>query len=132
MEKYKFNTIDEAVDDVAKGKIVILVDDEDRENEGDLCLAAEKITPESVNFMAKHGRGLICLSLKPERVEELKLPMMTDDNTSPFGTAFTVSIEAKKVLQQASQQRTGQKQYLPRLTQKQGRRTSRDPATSSL
>ena len=96
MEKYKFNTIDEAVDDVAKGKIIILVDDEDRENEGHLCLAAEKITPESVNFMAKHGRGLICLSLKPERVEELKLPMMTDDNTSPFGTAFTVSIEAKK------------------------------------
>ena len=96
MEKYKFNTIGEAVDDVAKGKIVILVDDEDRENEGDLCLAAEKITPESVNFMAKHGRGLICLSLKPERVEELRLPMMTDDNTSPFGTAFTVSIEAKK------------------------------------
>jgi len=96
MEKYKFNTIDEAIDDIAKGKMIILVDDEDRENEGDLCMAAEKITPEAINFMAKYGRGLICLSLTPERVEELKLQMMTDDNTSPFGTAFTVSIEAKK------------------------------------
>src|SRR4030042_3589192 len=96
MEKYKFNTIDEAIDDVAKGKLVILVDDEDRENEGDLCMAAEKVTPEAINFMARCGRGLICLSLTPERVEELKLPMMTEDNTSPFGTAFTVSIEAKK------------------------------------
>jgi 3,4-dihydroxy 2-butanone 4-phosphate synthase/GTP cyclohydrolase II len=75
---------------------VILVDDEDRENEGDLCMAAEKITPEAINFMSKYGRGLICLSLVPERVEELKLPMMTDDNTSAFGTAFTVSVEAKR------------------------------------
>jgi 3,4-dihydroxy 2-butanone 4-phosphate synthase/GTP cyclohydrolase II len=96
MEKYKFNTIDEALDDITAGRMVILVDDEDRENEGDLCMAAEKVTPEAINFMAKYGRGLICLSLTPERVEELKLPMMTDDNTSPFGTAFTVSIEAKK------------------------------------
>jgi 3,4-dihydroxy 2-butanone 4-phosphate synthase/GTP cyclohydrolase II len=96
MQRYKFNTIDEAIEDIAKGKMVILVDDEDRENEGDLCMAAEKITPEAINFMAKYGRGLICLSLAPQRVEELKLPMMTDDNTSQFGTAFTVSIEAKK------------------------------------
>ena len=96
MEKYKFNTIDEAIEDIAKGRMVILVDDEDRENEGDLCMAAEKVTPEAINFMAKHGRGLICLSLTPERVGELKLQMMTDDNTSPFGTAFTVSIEAKR------------------------------------
>ncbi len=96
MEKYKFNTIDEAIEDIEKGKMIILVDDEDRENEGDLCMAAEKVTPEAINFMAKHGRGLICLSLTPERVEELKLPMMTEDNTSPFGTAFTISIEAKK------------------------------------
>ena len=96
MEKYKFNTIDEAIDEITKGKMVILVDDEDRENEGDLCMAAEMVTPEAINFMARHGRGLICLSLLPERVEELKLPMMTDDNTSPFGTAFTVSIEAKR------------------------------------
>lgn len=96
MQKYKFNTIDEAIEDIAKGKMVILVDDEDRENEGDLCMAAEKVTPAAINFMAKYGRGLICLSLTPQRVEELKLPMMTEENTSSFGTAFTVSIEAKK------------------------------------
>lgn len=96
MEKYKFNTIEEALQDVSRGRMVILVDDEDRENEGDLCMAAEKVTPEAINFMAKYGRGLICLSLSPQRVEELGLPMMTDDNTSSFGTAFTVSIEAKK------------------------------------
>ena len=92
----KFNTIDEALEDIKKGKMVILVDDEDRENEGDLTMAAEKITPEAVNFMAKEGRGLICLSLTPERVEHLQLPMMTTDNTSSFGTAFTISIEAKR------------------------------------
>lgn len=96
MEKYKFNTIEDALEDIEKGKMIILVDDEDRENEGDLCMAAEKVTPEAINFMAKHGRGLICLSLTPQRVEDLKLPMMTDQNTSSFGTAFTVSIEAKK------------------------------------
>src|SRR5512139_1252077 len=96
MLRNKCNTIDEAIEDMAKGKMVILVDDEDRENEGDLCMAAEKVTPEAINFMAKHGRGLICLSLAPERIDELKLPMMTEDNTSSFGTAFTVSIEAKK------------------------------------
>ena len=96
MQKNKCNTIDEAIEDIAKGKMVILVDDEDRENEGDLCMAAEKVTPAAINFMAKYGRGLICLSLTPQRVDELQLPMMTDDNTSQFGTAFTVSIEAKK------------------------------------
>jgi len=96
MEKYKFNTIEEAIADIKKGKIVILVDDEDRENEGDLTMAAEKVTPQAINFMAKYGRGLICLSLTPERIEELKLLMMTNHNTSHFGTAFTVSIEAKR------------------------------------
>lgn len=96
MEKSKFNTIDEAIEDLTKGKMVILVDDEDRENEGDLCMAAEKVTPEAINFMARYGRGLICLSLRPEKITELKLPMMTEENTSSFGTAFTVSIEAKK------------------------------------
>src|SRR5512135_823534 len=96
MHKHKFNTIDEAIEDITNGKMVILVDDEDRENEGDLCMAAEKVTPTAINFMAKYGRGLICLSLAPQRVEELQLPMMTDENTSQFGTAFTVSIEAKK------------------------------------
>ena len=96
MEKNKINTIEEALEDMAKGRMVILVDDEDRENEGDLCMAAEKVRPEDINFMAKYARGLICLSLAPHIVDALKLPMMTDDNTSPFGTAFTVSIEAKK------------------------------------
>jgi 3,4-dihydroxy 2-butanone 4-phosphate synthase/GTP cyclohydrolase II len=76
--------------------MVIVVDDEDRENEGDLTMAAEAVTPEAINFMAKHGRGLICLSLTAERVAHLQLPMMTTDNTSAFGTAFTISIEAKK------------------------------------
>lgn len=94
--KWKFNTIEEALEDIREGKMVILIDDEDRENEGDLTIAAEKVTPETINFMAKYGRGLICLSLTPERVEELKLPMMADMNTSRFGTAFTVSIEARK------------------------------------
>jgi 3,4-dihydroxy 2-butanone 4-phosphate synthase/GTP cyclohydrolase II len=92
----KFHTIEEAIEDIRAGKMVILVDDEDRENEGDLTMAAEMVTPEAINFMAKYGRGLICLSLTPERVEHLQLPMMTTDNTSSFGTAFTISIEAKK------------------------------------
>lgn len=92
----KFNTIDEAVNDIKNGKMVILVDDEDRENEGDLTMAADMVTPEAINFMAKYGRGLVCLSLMPDRVEHLQLPMMTTDNTSSFGTAFTISIEAKK------------------------------------
>src|SRR5512143_1757842 len=92
----KFNSIEEAIEDIRKGKMVILVDDEDRENEGDLTMAADKVTPEAINFMAKEGRGLVCLSLTPERVEHLQLPMMTTDNTSSFGTAFTISIEAKK------------------------------------
>lgn len=92
----KFNTIEEAIEDIRKGRMVILVDDEDRENEGDLTMAAERVTPEAINFMAKYGRGLICLSLTPERVDELDLPMMTQENTSSFGTAFTISIEAKK------------------------------------
>lgn len=90
------STIEEALADIRKGKMVILVDDEDRENEGDLCIAAEKVTPQAINFMAKYGRGLICLSLTEEKVRELNLPLMVSDNTSPFKTAFTVSIEAKK------------------------------------
>ena len=76
--------------------MIILVDDEDRENEGDLTMAAEKVTPEAINFMAKYGRGLICLSLAPEIVDRLKLPLMVTDNRSPFKTAFTVSIEARQ------------------------------------
>lgn len=88
-------TIEEAIEDIRQGKMVILVDDEDRENEGDLTLAAEAATPENINFMAKYGRGLICLTLTPEKCDELGLRPMVRDNTSPFETAFTVSIEAK-------------------------------------
>jgi len=88
--------IDEALLDIRKGKMVILVDDEDRENEGDVCIAAEKVTPQAINFMAKHARGLVCLSLTEEKVKELQLPLMVSENTSSFKTAFTVSVEAKR------------------------------------
>jgi len=84
-----------ALEDLRRGKMIILVDDEDRENEGDLTMVAEKVTPEAINFMAKYARGLICLSLHPDIVERLKLPLMVQDNQSHFQTAFTVSIEAK-------------------------------------
>lgn len=92
---FRFATIEEAIEDIRAGKMVIVVDDEDRENEGDLTVAAEKITPETINFMAKYGRGLICLALTPERLDELQIPMMVTENTSTYGTAFCVSIEAK-------------------------------------
>jgi 3,4-dihydroxy 2-butanone 4-phosphate synthase/GTP cyclohydrolase II len=88
-------SIDQAIEDIRNGKMVILVDDEDRENEGDLTMAAEKVTPEAINFMAKYGRGLICLSLTAEQCAKLNLPLMVQNNTSPFETGFTVSIEAK-------------------------------------
>ena len=88
-------TIEEAIDDIRRGKMVILVDDEDRENEGDLTMAAEKVSPESINFMAKYGRGLICLSMTGRKIDSLNLPPMVDNNTSPFGTGFTISIEAR-------------------------------------
>jgi len=90
------STIDEALLDIRKGKMVVLVDDEDRENEGDLCIAAEKVTPQAINFMARYGRGLVCLSLTEDKAQELQLPLMVSDNTSAFKTAFTVSIEAKR------------------------------------
>ena len=89
-------SIKQAIEDIRSGKMVILVDDEDRENEGDLTMAAECVTPEAINFMARYGRGLICLSLTGEKADELSLPMMVNKNTSPFETGFTVSIEAKK------------------------------------
>ncbi len=87
--------VEECIADIRAGKMVILMDDENRENEGDLCLAAEKVTPEAINFMAKYARGLICLSLTEERVRELGLPMMVAENRAPLGTAFTVSIDAR-------------------------------------
>ena len=89
-------SIDSALEDLREGRMVILVDDEDRENEGDLMIAAEKVTPEAINFMATYGRGLICLALTPERVDQLQLSMMVSENRSKFQTAFTVSIEAKR------------------------------------
>lgn len=88
-------SIEEAIEDIKQGKMVVLVDDEDRENEGDLTMAAEKVTPEAINFMARFGRGLICLSLTPEKADSLDLSSMVRDNTSRFETAFTVSIEAR-------------------------------------
>ena len=91
-----FAPIPEVVEELRNGRMVILVDDEGRENEGDLMIAAEFVTPDVVNFMATHGRGLICLALTPERVEQLRLPPMTTENTSRFSTAFMVSIEAAK------------------------------------
>ena len=86
---------EEAIKEVKAGRMIILVDDEDRENEGDLMIAAEKVTPEAINFMAKYGRGLICLSMTGEKLDSLDLPLMVEHNTSQFGTGFTVSIEAK-------------------------------------
>jgi len=87
--------IEKAIEDIRDGKMVVLVDDEDRENEGDLTMAAEKVTPEAINFMAKYGRGLICLSMTGEKIDKLRLPMMVHKNTSQFETGFTVSIEAR-------------------------------------
>ncbi|MEK7216646.1 MAG: bifunctional 3,4-dihydroxy-2-butanone-4-phosphate synthase/GTP cyclohydrolase II [Chloroflexota bacterium] len=91
-----FNTIDEALADIREGKFVIVVDDEDRENEGDLVIAAERVTPEAINFMATHGRGLICMPVEGKRLDELDIPMMVQRNNTAQGTAFTVSIEARK------------------------------------
>ena len=90
-----FAPIDQAIDAIRRGQMIIVVDDADRENEGDLTIAAEKVTPEAINFMARHGRGLICLSMTPERLDELDVPLMVSQNSSRFDTAFCVSIEAK-------------------------------------
>jgi 3,4-dihydroxy 2-butanone 4-phosphate synthase/GTP cyclohydrolase II len=95
-EAIPFATVEEAVEEIRQGRQIVLVDVEDRENEGDLAMAAEKITPEAINFMAKHGRGLICLALTEDRCDELALPMMTPVNTSNYGTAFCESIDARR------------------------------------
>ena len=94
MDNIKLNTIDEAIEDIRNGRFIIVVDDEDRENEGDFVAAAEKVTPEMVNFMATEGRGLICVPLTEERCEELELEMMVGRNTSLHDTPFTVSVDA--------------------------------------
>ncbi|NOS56009.1 MAG: 3,4-dihydroxy-2-butanone-4-phosphate synthase, partial [Cyclobacteriaceae bacterium] len=91
-DKVKINTIEEAIEEIKNGKVIIVVDDEDRENEGDFICAAESITPEIVNFMATHGRGLICASISEERCEELGLELMVGKNTAVYETNFTVSV----------------------------------------
>lgn len=91
-----FSSIEEAIEDIRRGRMVVVVDDEDRENEGDLVMAADKVTPEAVNFMAKYGRGLICVPMTGERLDELKISMMVTDNTAPLGTAFTVTVDARR------------------------------------
>jgi 3,4-dihydroxy 2-butanone 4-phosphate synthase/GTP cyclohydrolase II len=92
--KYKFNTIEEALEDISNGRMVIVVDDKDRENEGDLVLAAEKVTPEAINFMITYGRGLVCVPMTEERLEELNIPQMVEYNSESMKTAFTVSVDA--------------------------------------
>src|SRR5438876_9430328 len=91
-----FVSVPEAIEDMRAGRILVVVDDEDRENEGDLTIAAAKVTPEIINFMATHGRGLICLALSPEKCSQLDLPLMSQNNTSRFGTAFCEAIDARE------------------------------------
>src|SRR5919198_4687972 len=93
--KSPFASIEDAIAAIRDGRMVIVVDDADRENEGDLTIAAEKITPDAINFMARYGRGLICLSMTPERLDELEIPLMVSQKNSRFDTAFCVSIEAR-------------------------------------
>ena len=95
-QKNNFSSVEDAMEDIRQGKMIIIVDDEDRENEGDLMIASEKVTPQAINFMAKYGRGLICLALTDERTRELGLSMMVEDNESAFETPFTVSIDARE------------------------------------
>ena len=92
-----FNTIEEALADLQAGRMIVVVDDEDRENEGDLIMAASKVTPEAINFMVRHGRGLVCAPLTAERLEQLDLPQMVSHNTDTHQTAFTVSVDAASV-----------------------------------
>jgi len=116
---FKFNTIEEAIADIAAGKMIVVVDDEDRENEGDLVIAAEKCTPEAINFMITHARGLVCMPVTGERLDELAIGMMVTDNTDTMCTAFTVSIDAESVT-------TGISAYARALTVK----TVIDPQTT--
>jgi 3,4-dihydroxy 2-butanone 4-phosphate synthase / GTP cyclohydrolase II len=95
-ERREFASIDEAVEEIRNGSLLVVVDDEDRENEGDLLMAADRVTPEAVNFMAKYGRGLICMPMMGDRLDELQISMMVSDNTAPLGTAFTVSVDARR------------------------------------
>jgi 3,4-dihydroxy 2-butanone 4-phosphate synthase/GTP cyclohydrolase II len=91
-----FATIEEAIEEIRQGRMLLVVDDEDRENEGDLLMAADKVTPEAVNFMLKYGRGILCMPMTAERLDELKIPMMVAENTAPLGTAFTQTVDARR------------------------------------
>ena len=101
-----FISIEEALEETRRGRMIILMDDENRENEGDLCMAAEKATTEAINFMAKYGRGLICLPMAAERIDQLGLNMMVGDNQAPLGTAFTVPITARRAAGSARSRRS--------------------------
>ena len=118
MPENKFSKISSIIQDAKKGKMFILVDDKNRENEGDLIIPGSKCNSKSINFMAKHGRGLICLALTKKQVDNLKLPLMSPINRSRMQTAFTISIEAKKVLQLEYLLKTEQELLKQLLTQK--------------
>src|SRR5213593_3052038 len=90
-----FTDVPSAIEEIRSGRMIVVVDDEDRENEGDLTLAAEKVTPEAINFMIRHGRGLVCIAMTGGRLDELGIPLMVADNTARYGTAFCVSVESK-------------------------------------
>ena len=132
-QQSQFATIPEALEEFRAGRMIVVVDDEDRENEGDLTLAAEFVTPEAINFMAKFGRGLICLTLTEERADYLRLGPMTQENTSRFGTAFTETIEAREGvttgISAADRAHTIQRRHRRPLHR---RTISPVPATSSL
>ena len=127
-----FSSIEEGIDEIAAGRMLIVVDDEDRENEGDLVMAAEKVTPEAINFMARHGRGLICMPLTGERLDALGIPPMADENTSEQGTAFHCSIGAKgKITTGISAADRAVTMLDGDRAPTRGPRTSRCPGTSS-
>src|SRR3989441_12472184 len=96
MSHSPFTDVPTAIEEIRAGRMVVVVDDEDRENEGDLVMAGDKVTPEAINFMAKYGRGLVCVPMTGERLDELKIQMMVSDNTAPMGTAFTVTVDARR------------------------------------
>ena len=126
-----FATVEEAVEEIRQGRMVVIVDDEDRENEGDLTMAADKVTPEAINFMAKYGRGLICLPLTEQRCEELNLAMMSPLNTSNYGTAFCESIDARRGTTTGISAADRATQFWPPLTPTRAHLTWRGPVTSS-
>ena len=124
-----FTSVEEAVDEIRQGRMIVLVDDEDRENEGDLTIAAEKITPEAINFMAKYGRGLICLTLTEDRCDDLHLPLMSPMNTSVHGTAFCEAIDARTGVTTGISAADRAITILTAIDPKPSRRISRGPAT---